>query len=70
MIKCQVTLAEIDWILKALEHTIYHLKDEAQAYEGEGIGAIAETMLEGRQNLYDKLASLKNSEAKSIRIKR
>ena len=70
MIKCQITTAEIDWILKALDHVMYHLKDEMQAYDGKGIGAIAETMLEGRQNLYDKLVQAKSSDAKSIRIKR
>ena len=68
-INCSLTFTEIQWIIMALNHDAARLRDEAEAFEGQGIGAVSELMMEDRKALAQRLGDIVNTGAKSIRIK-
>lgn len=63
-----LTATELDWLAFALNKEIATLRREAEENEGNGIGAVAEVLVEGRQNLAVKLKELIDAGAKVIRV--
>ena len=63
-----LTTTELDWLAFALNKEIATLRHEAEENEGNGGGAIAEVMGEGRQNLAVKLKELIDAGAKVIHV--
>ena len=66
---CGLTTTEIRWAINALNHEVAALQAEQEANKDNGLAAVSEVMIAGRQNLARKLSDIVNAGFKMITIK-